>query len=162
MRTEGLTTAIEGVHDGEGRRIAIIFTRWNDEIISEMRTACLDTLKTQGVTKENIEEIIIPGAFEFPLTCTLAAESEKFDAVIALGCVIRGETPHFDYVAGEAARGITSASLSGNTPVIFGVLTVNTEEQAWQRAARDKDNKGAEFALAALEMAAVTEKLKRV
>ncbi len=161
MRTEGLTTAIDGVHDGAGRKVAIIYTRWNDEIIREMREACLHTLQAQGVAERDISQIIIPGAFEFPLTCTLAAESGKFDAVIALGCVIRGETPHFDYVAGEAARGITAASLSGNTPVIFGVLTVNTEEQAWQRASKDKDNKGAEFALAALEMASVTEKLKR-
>ncbi len=162
MRHAPAFAALEEVHAGVGRRVAIVFTRWNDEIVSEMRTACIETLLAQGVGGDDIKEVTIPGAFEFPLTCKLAAQSHKFDAVIALGCVIRGDTPHFDYVAREAARGITDASVTSGVPVIFGVLTVNNEGQAWQRAARDQDNKGAEFALCALEMATVTENLKRV
>lgn len=160
MRVEGVTEALPGIHDGKGRRVAVIRTRWNDDIVSEMHGACLETLGQQGVASTDIFEETIPGAFEFPLACKLAAATGKFDAVIAIGCVIRGETPHFDYVAGEAARGITEAALATDVPVVFGVLTVNTEEQAWQRARVSEDNKGAEFALAALEMANVKDNFR--
>nr|WP_194420245.1 6,7-dimethyl-8-ribityllumazine synthase [Aquisalinus flavus] len=139
-------------------RVAVVQTRWNEEIIAMLRDACLATLREQGVKK--IDTLTIPGAYEFPLTCQALGQSGKYDAVIAIGCVIRGDTPHFDYVAGEAARGITDAALATGVPVIFGVLTVNTHEQAESRANPVKDNKGREFALAAIEMANLITTIK--
>lgn len=141
----------EGYLEGTGHSIAIIKTRWNDDIISHLDKSATKTLLDYCVT--DISHFVVPGAYELPLACKAAAETGKYDAIIAIGCVIRGDTPHFDYVAGEAARGITDASLATNIPIIFGVLTVNTKEQAEQRAFPDRDNKGAEFAEAAIEMA---------
>lgn len=158
MRSDALQTAHDGAHDGHGLRIAVVQTRWNEAIIAMLRESCLSTLHDQGVKK--IDMLTIPGAYEFPLTCKTLGASGRYDAVIAIGCVIRGDTPHFDYVAGEAARGITDASMATGVPVIFGVLTVNTHEQAESRANPDKDNKGREFALAAIEMANLVTTIK--
>ena len=145
-----MADAAAGSQDGTGLTIAVIRTRWNDDIIGELHAGSSARLEEAGATRE---DFIIPGAFELPLACKVAAQTGRFDAIIALGCVIRGETPHFDYVAGEAARGISEVSLATGVPVVFGVLTVNTKEQAEARALQARDNKGAEFAEAAIEMA---------
>lgn len=158
MRSDALLEAHEGAHDGHGLRVAMVRTRWNAEIIDMLTGSCLETLRDQGVS--DVDMFLIPGAYEFPVTAKTLAETGRYDAVITIGCVIRGDTPHFDYVAGEAARGITDAAMATGVPVIFGVLTVNTYDQAESRANPDKDNKGREFALAAIEMANLVNSIK--
>ena len=155
-----MTAASDEALTGTGLRIAILHTRWNADIIDHLLGAVRKTLGQCDVHKKDIAIRTIPGAYEFPLACKAMAETGRYDAVIALGCVIRGDTPHFDYVAGEAARGITDASTHSGIPVIFGVLTVNTYEQAEQRANPAKDNKGKEFAEAAIEMANLMKQIK--
>ena len=161
MRSDSHTDILPGVHDGapDGhmRRIAVVYTRWNERLVHEMRDECLAAL---GECRAAAETHIVPGAYELPLACKALAQTRRYHAVIALGCVIRGETPHFDYVAGEAARGITDAALQTGVPVIFGVLTVNNQEQAEARALKTRDNKGREFALAGLEMANLIHAIK--
>ena len=158
MRSDALQQAHEGAHDGAGLKVAVVSTRWNAAIIDMLTGSCLATLRAQGA--EKVESFLAPGAYELPLTAKVLAATGRYDAVIAIGCVIRGDTPHFDYVAGEAARGLTDAGLATGVPVIFGVLTVNTYEQAESRANPDKDNKGREFALAAIEMANLLNSIK--
>lgn len=135
-------------------RIAIVATRWNVEVVEALATGARECLKDWGVTAENIGEFKAPGAYELPLAAAalLRAEGEPWDAVIALGAVIRGDTPHFDFVAGECARGLMDVQLATGKPVGFGVLTVNTAAQAEERAQPGKGNKGYECAQAVLEM----------
>lgn len=139
-------------------RIAVIAARFNAAIVDELLAGCAARLVELGGAAENIEVFRVPGAFELPLAAKLAAEargalgSGRFDAVICLGCVIRGETPHFDYVAGEAARGIQQVALASGKPVIFGVLTTNSEEQARARAGGAHGHAGVRAADAAAEM----------
>ena len=155
-----MSAAPSGALDGRGLKVAILHTRWNADIIEYLMGSTVSTLTGHDVAEADIEILTVPGAYEFPLACKAVAETGRHDALIALGCVIRGDTPHFDYVAGEAARGITDASTFSGVPVIFGVLTVNTYEQAEQRANPAKDNKGAEFAEAAIEMANLMKQIK--
>lgn len=150
---------IEGAFQGEGRKIAIVAGRFNDFITSKLVDGAVDTLKRHGVKDNAVTIAWTPGAFEIPLVVKKVAESGKFDAVIALGCVIRGSTPHFDYVAGEAAKGIGQIGLQTGMPVIFGVLTTDTIEQAIERAGTKAGNKGADAAMAALEMIHLLEQL---
>ena len=134
-------------------KIAIVSARFNGEIVEAMRNAAQQTLLEHGMKETNISYAHVPGAFELPLTCKQFARS-GYDAVIALGCVIRGDTPHFDYVCNGAASGLQQASLETNTPMAFGVLTTDTLQQAQQRASTTnlEDNKGRDAALCVLEM----------
>ena len=150
---------IEGDVVGAGMRFAIIKTRWNEFIVDHLCTGATDALRRHGVDQADVDLIIAPGAYEIPLIARKLAETKRYDAVIALGCVIRGATAHFEYVAGEAASGLSSVSAATGTPVIFGVLTTETIEQAIERAGTKAGNKGAEAAIAAIEMASLCRKL---
>jgi 6,7-dimethyl-8-ribityllumazine synthase len=145
------------VHRGrlkaEGLRLAIVVSRWNDFLTSKLLDGALDALSSAGADENAVEVFKVPGAFELPLTSLKAAETGRFDAVIAIGVVIRGETPHFDYVAGEAASGISRAAMQTGVPVIFGVVTTDTLEQAINRSGVKAGNKGYEAAMAAVELA---------
>jgi 6,7-dimethyl-8-ribityllumazine synthase len=136
----------------EGFRFAIVASRWNDFLTSKLIDGALDALESHGAVEASVEIFKVPGSFELPLTAQKAAESGKFDAVIAIGVVIRGETPHFDYVAGEAASGISRASMQTGVPIMFGVITANTLEQAINRAGVKAGNKGYEAAVSAIEI----------
>lgn len=144
------------VHRGrlnaEGFRFAIVVSRWNDFLTSKLVDGALDALESLSADENAIEIFKVPGSFELPLTSLKVAESGNFDAVIAIGVVIRGETPHFDYVAGEAAKGIGQASMQTGVPVLFGVVTTNTLEQAINRAGVKSGNKGYEAAMSAIEI----------
>lgn len=141
-----------------GARIALIDTQWNDFIVSRLTEGAIATLKKSGAV---VDHITVPGAFELPLAAKIAAETGKYDAIVALGCVIRGATPHFDYVAGEAAKGIAAVSQATGVPVSFGVLTTETIDQAIERAGTKLGNKGVEAATVALEMAGLIAALRR-
>lgn len=143
----------EGNLVGTGLRIGIVVGRFNEFITSKLLGGALDALKRHGVEENDVEVAWVPGAFEIPLFVKKMAESGKYDAVIALGTVIRGSTPHFDYVCNEAAKGVASIGLSTGVPTIFGVLTTDTIDQAIERAGTKAGNKGWEAAAAAIEMA---------
>lgn len=133
-------------------RFAIVVSRWNDAITSKLADGAVEALRESGSADEQIQRFTVPGAFELPLACQRAARTGKFDAVIALGVVVRGDTPHFDYVAGQAAAGIMHASMETGVPVMFGVITADTLEQALARSGEKADNKGYEAAMSAIEM----------
>lgn len=143
---------IEGSLVAQGIRVGIVVGRFNEFIVSKLLGGALDGLKRHGVQEENIEVAYVPGAFEIPLVAKKMAESDKYDAVICLGAVIKGATPHFDYVCAEAAKGIASVSLITEKPVTFGILTTNTIEQAIERAGTKAGNKGYDCAVTAIEM----------
>lgn len=143
---------VEGNLVDAGGRYAIVVARFNDFVTSRLVDGALDALAQHGVKTADVPVVKVPGAFEIPLIARRLAESERYDAIIALGCVIRGGTPHFDYVAGEAAKGVAAVSVSTGVPVAFGVLTTDTIEQAIERAGTKMGNKGAEAALTAMEM----------
>ncbi|WP_430788211.1 6,7-dimethyl-8-ribityllumazine synthase [Virgibacillus flavescens] len=143
----------EGSLVGTDLNVGIVVGRFNDFITSKLLDGAVDTLKRHGVNEANIDVAWVPGAFEIPLVANKLAMNKKYDAVITLGTVIRGATPHFDYVCGEAAKGVSQASAQSGKPVIFGVLTTETIEQAIERAGTKAGNKGAESAVAAIEMA---------
>lgn len=143
---------IEGSLVAQGIRVGIVVGRFNEFIVSKLLGGALDGLKRHGVAEENIEVAYVPGAFEIPLIAKKMAESDKYDAVICLGAVIKGATPHFDYVCAEAAKGIASVSLITEKPVTFGILTTNTIEQAIERAGTKAGNKGYDCAVTAIEM----------
>ena len=130
-------------------------SRWNDFLTSKLTEGALDALEAHGAAEDAVEVFKVPGSFELPLAALKAAESGRFDAVIALGVVIRGETPHFDYVAGEAAKGIAQAAMQTGVPVMFGVVTAETLEQAINRCGVKAGNKGYEAAVSAVEMASL-------
>ena len=146
--------------DGSGLRIGIIAARFNDHIVTALRDGALRGLERLGVADTDILESWVPGAFELPLAAKVLAQTGKVDAVICLGTVIRGDTPHFEYVSGEAARGLQDAQLATDTPIMFGVLTVNTEQQAIDRSGPGVDNKGDEAAVGAVEMALLLKCLR--
>ncbi len=146
-------TVIEGMLTGRDRRFGIVVSRFNEFIGGKLLEGALDALRRHEVLAENIATTWCPGAFEIPLVAKQLAQSGRFDAVICLGAVIRGSTPHFDYVAGEAAKGIAQVSLETGVPVAFGVLTTETIEQAIERAGTKAGNKGFEAAMTAIEMA---------
>lgn len=140
-------------------RIAVLSTRWNIGIVDALRAGARQCLRDWGVKPAQIQEFKAPGAYEVPLAAKQLLTDGGFHGVIALGAVIRGETPHFDYVAGECARGLIDVQLQTGRPVGFGVLTVNTVEQAWARAGKGHDNKGYESAAAVLEMIRLSRSL---
>lgn len=172
-----MATILEGDARGTGRRVAVAVAEFNRDVTGALLDGCLRTLQGAGVRPEDVTVAWVPGAFELPLACDALADAGSYDAIIALGAVIRGETPHFEYVAGECARGIAQISLHRGLPVIFGVLTTDTLEQARRRAdpqalvgsdtggapraskSANVSNKGAEAAVAALRMASLLEKI---
>jgi 6,7-dimethyl-8-ribityllumazine synthase len=144
---------IEGKLNAKDYKFAIVVSRFNDFISQKLLEGALDCLKRHQALDENISVVKAPGSFELPLVAGKLAASKKYDALICLGAVIRGATPHFDYVAAEAAKGIAHVSLSSGLPVIFGVLTTDNIEQAIERAGTKSGNKGWDAALSAIEMA---------
>jgi 6,7-dimethyl-8-ribityllumazine synthase len=144
---------LEGHLIGQGLKVGIVVGRFNEFITSKLLSGALDALKRHGVEDDNVTVAWVPGAFEIPFAAKQMAVSGAYDAVIALGAVIRGSTPHFDYVASEVAKGIANLSLTTNTPTIFGVLTTDTIEQAIERAGTKAGNKGWDAATTAIEMA---------
>lgn len=144
---------------GTDLTVGIVVGRFNEFITSKLVEGAVDTLKRHGVSEGNIDVAWVPGAFEIPLVASRMAMNEKYDAVITLGTVIRGATPHFDYVCGEAAKGVSRASEQSGKPVIFGVLTTETIEQAIERSGTKAGNKGADAAVAAIEMANLVKSL---
>jgi len=140
-------------HNAAGFRFALVVSRWNSSFTNRLREGAIEALRESGATEEAVEVFQVPGAFELPLACLKAAETGRFDAVIALGVVIRGDTPHFDYVAGQAASGIMKAGITTGIPVLFGVITADTVEQALDRCGERSNNKGYEAAMAAMEVA---------
>ena len=146
---------IAGSPDGARRAVGIVVGRFNGEITSRLLDGAIAALEEAGVERDRIEVVPVPGAFELPLGAMALARTRQYSCIVAIGCVIRGETPHFDYVAGEAASGLQLAALETGIPVSFGVLTCDTREQAEARAGGANGNKGAEAARSALEMADV-------
>lgn len=143
----------EGKLVGSGLRIGVVAGRFNELIVSKLVSGALDTLKRHGVEEAQIEMAWVPGAFEIPLMAKKMAETARFDAIITLGAVIRGSTPHFDYVCNECAKGVAALSMTSGVPIIFGVLTTDNIEQAIERAGTKAGNKGCEAAASAIEMA---------
>ncbi len=143
----------EGQLNGQEFRFAIVASRWNDFISSRLVDGALDAFERLGVTEENIEIYKVPGAFEIPLLAQKLAASEKFAAVVCIGTIIRGQTPHFEYIAGEVARGIGQVALQTGVPVVFGVITADNMDQAIERAGVKLGNKGFEAATTAVELA---------
>ena len=137
---------------GEGKRFGIVISRFNDLITRQLLSGARDCLLQHGVADDRIEVVWVPGAWEIPGPCRMLAETGSYDAVIALGCVIRGSTPHFDYVAGTAANGLAAIGVNSPVPIVFGVLTTDTIEQAIERAGTKAGNKGWDAAMVAMEM----------
>jgi 6,7-dimethyl-8-ribityllumazine synthase len=148
-----MPTMIEGSLSGNNKKIGVVVGRFNEFISGKLLSGALDCLKRHETSLDDVEIAWVPGAFEVPLIAQKMAESKKYDAVICLGAVIRGSTPHFDYVAGEAAKGISQVTLKTGVPVIFGIVTTDTLEQAIERAGTKAGNKGWDAAMTALEMA---------
>jgi len=141
----------------EGKKFALVVSRFNDFITEKLLSGALDALIRSGTLDEDIEVVKVPGAFEIPLVAKKMAKTNRFDAVICLGAVIRGSTPHFDYVSAEVSKGVAMVSMESEIPVIFGVITVDTIEQAIERAGTKAGNKGWSAAIAAVEMANLFE-----
>jgi len=150
---------IEGELAARGRKVAIVAARFNDFIVASLLKGATAAWLERGGPAEDLLIARVPGAFELPVVARKLGASGRFDAVVALGCVIRGDTPHFDYIAGECARGLQLASLETGVPIVFGVLTVETLEQALERAATTAGNKGGEAMETALEMAGLMARL---
>ena len=151
MSGKGIDNSSAQVPGNDGGYV-IVVTRWNEGIVSGLLDGAKRALAAAGIGESQVRTVQVPGAFEIPLACLTAAEREDCDAVIALGAVIRGGTPHFEYVAGECTSGIGEVALKTGKPVAFGVLTVDTQEQAEERSADNEENKGAEAAMSAVEM----------
>jgi len=152
-------TIIEGELQYKEGNFAILSARFNSFIVDSLEAGAIDALKRHGVPESNITVAKVPGAYEMPLAIQQMAQSGKYDAIIGLGAVIRGSTPHFDFVAGEASKGMANVSLDHNIPVINGVLTTNSIEQAIERAGTKAGNKGAEAAITAIEMVNLLKKI---
>ena len=144
---------------GSQRRFAIVASRFNEQITTKLLAGALDALKRHGAAPDDIDVVWVPGAWELPVAARRLLATDRYDALVAVGAVVRGETPHFDYVAGEASRGLAQASAEYDRPIGFGVLTCDTMQQAESRAGGDHGNKGWDAALAALEMADLLDRL---
>lgn len=144
---------IEGNFDAKNKKFAIVVSRWNELIVAKLLEGSKDGLLRHGCNEDNITIYYCPGAFELPLIVSKVANTNKFDAVIALGAVIRGATPHFDFISSEATKGLSNVALQSGTPVVMGVLTTDSIEQALERAGTKSGNKGFEAAMTAIEMA---------
>jgi 6,7-dimethyl-8-ribityllumazine synthase len=159
MKERVMPKTVEGAMKGDGLRVALVVSRFNEFITSRLEGGAVDALVRHGVAPADVTIVRVPGAMEIPLACHKAARSGHFDAVVALGCVIRGATPHFDQVCAEATRGVGRAAYDTGVPVGYGVLTCDTMEQAIERAGAKAGNKGVDAALAALEMVSVLRQL---
>jgi 6,7-dimethyl-8-ribityllumazine synthase len=148
-----------GTPSGEDRRFAVVASRFNQAIVEKLVDGALDALVRHGTAAENVDVVWVPGAWELPIAARRLLASERYNALVAVGAVIRGDTPHFDYVAGEASRGLAAASIEFDVPIGFGVLTCDNDEQAEARAGGAHGNKGWDAALAALEMADLFDRL---
>jgi 6,7-dimethyl-8-ribityllumazine synthase len=155
----GTVNSSRGDLKADGLKFAIVAARFNEDIVASLLKGAIDVFKAQGASEQNIKIVRVPGAFELPLIVSKLASSKRYDAVVALGAVIRGGTPHFEYVCHEAASGLTRAALDTGVPVVFGVLTTDNQAQALERAGPGADNKGAEAALVAIEMANLVKQL---
>lgn len=143
-------------------RFAVVVSRFHEQITGRLRDGAVEALREAGALEAHIDVCPVPGAFEIPQAARAAAETGRFDAIVCLGCIVRGETPHFDYIASAVAHGIMTSALETGVPMAFGVLTTNTIEQALARAGGGPDNKGREAAAAALEMAALHRRLAAI
>jgi len=152
---------IEGSQSAAGFRFAIVVSKYNDFVTERLQTGALAALAAAGVSSADITVVRVPGAFEIPIAAQHAARSGRYDAVVCLGCLIRGATPHFEYIASAVSNGLTAAAGATGVPMAFGVLTTNSVEEALQRAGDGLSNKGWEAAAAAIEMAAVVAQLTR-
>jgi 6,7-dimethyl-8-ribityllumazine synthase len=150
---------VEGAQSGAGLRFAVVVSRYNDFVTDRLQTGALGAFAKAGVAASDLTVVRVPGAFEIPIAAQHAAESGRFDAIVCLGCVIRGETPHFEYIASAVANGLTAAAAATGIPMAFGVLTTNSVEEAIERAGEGPANKGWEAAVAAIEMAGVVSQL---
>jgi 6,7-dimethyl-8-ribityllumazine synthase len=148
-----------GSPSGVGRRVAVLASRFNEPIVKKLVDGALQALLKYGVVFEDIDVVWVPGAWELPVAARWLLENERYDGIVAVGAVIRGETPHFDYISAEAARGLAEASAESETPIGFGVLTCDTDEQAEARAGGAHGNKGWDAAVAMLEMADLVDRL---
>ena len=151
----------EGKFDGRNVKIGIVAGRFNEFITSKLVDGALDVLKRNDVSEENIDIAWVPGAFEIPLITKKLANTRKYDAIIALGAVIKGSTPHFDYVCAEVSKGVAQISLQTDLPVIFGVLTTNNIEEAIERAGTKAGNKGSDAAFSAIEMINLIKEIEK-
>ena len=156
--TEG--KPIEENLDASGLKFAVVYARFNSFITDRLLAGALDALKRSGAAEEDVEVVKVPGSWELPLAAKTLADRNKPHAIIALGAVIRGDTPHFEYVAGQAAAGLAAVQLASGIPVVFGVLTTNTAEQAADRAGGKDGNKGYDAAMTAIEMANLIRRLR--
>lgn len=155
-----MSKIIEGNLIGKGLKFGIVVSRFNNFITNRMLEGCIDALKRHGVEENSIEVYKVPGSFEIPAVANKIVNLKKYDAVICLGAVIRGETPHFDYVAAETSKGIAEVSIRADIPVIYGIITADNVEQAIDRAGVKAGNKGADAAIAAIEMANLYKNLE--
>ena len=152
---------IQGSGRAAGFRFAVVVSKYNDFVTDRLQTGALEALVTAGVGRDEVTVVRVPGAYELPLAAQHAAESGRFDAVVCLGCLIRGETPHFEYISSAVSHGLTTAAAATGIPITFGVLTTNSVEEALARAGEGVGNKGHEAAVAAIEMAEVIAQLTR-
>ena len=148
-----------GVPNGEGRRYAVLASRFNNSITSKLADGAMDALIRHGAASEDVDLVWVPGAWELPFAARRLAQTERYNAIVVVGAVIRGDTPHFDFVAGEASRGLADASSEYEIPIGFGLLTTDNMEQAEARAGGEFGNKGWDAAIAALEMSDLFERL---
>ncbi len=155
-----MVKTIEGNMLAKGKKFGIVASRFNDFLTKELVAGCIDTLVRHGAQETDASVAWVPGAFEIPVVAAKMAKSKSYDAVICLGTVIRGATPHFDYIASEVAKGVSKVSLDSGLPVIFGVITADTIEQAIERSGTKDGNKGRDAALSAIEMVNLLEKIK--
>jgi 6,7-dimethyl-8-ribityllumazine synthase len=156
-----MTSIIDGTSSAAGLRFALVVSKYHDFVTDRLQRGALAALAAAGVPADEIMVIRVPGAFEIPIAAHVAAETGRFDAIVCLGCVIRGETPHFDYICSAVAHGLTAGAAATGIPMAFGVLTTNSIEEALARAGEGSSNKGREAAIAAIEMAQVVAELTR-
>ena len=157
-----MSTTIEGAGAAAGLRFAIIRSRFNEDVTKRLLEGALTALRAGGAREDAIDVVLVPGAFEIPLVASRLARSRRYDALICLGAVIRGETPHFEYISAEVSRGIARVAYDSKIPVIFGVLTTNTDEQADARSGKGSVNRGHEAGVAAIEMANLMKRLDAI
>ncbi|MDX1353301.1 MAG: 6,7-dimethyl-8-ribityllumazine synthase [Thiomicrorhabdus sp.] len=150
---------VQGSLNAEGIKLGFVVTRWNSFVVDHLVKGSIEAVERHGGSADNVTQVIVPGAFEVPLAVEKMAASGKYDAIVALGAVIQGGTPHFDYVAGEATKGISQVMLKHGIPVAFGILTVNSIEQAIERSGTKMGNKGEEATVSAIEMVNVLKQI---
>jgi 6,7-dimethyl-8-ribityllumazine synthase len=158
MSSQGIRTTEGTLGPNQGRYVLVV-ARWNSFVVEHLLEGALDTLRRHGISDEQMHIVRVPGAFEIPIACQKLAQRDDCDAIIALGAVIRGGTPHFEYVAGECTKGLAQVQMETGKPIAFGVLTVDSIEQAVERSGTKAGNKGAEAAMSALEMVSLSTAL---